>query len=133
MNHNFVRLFALLFPLLFLGGASAADSQAFVELKQIADGFTSPLNLLTLDDGSGRLLIGDQIGVIRILNKDGKIAENPFADLRMVTLKPSGEAAPKVVAASLWDARLQKGLLVVDRLPPLPQPERSGKVAGMHG
>src|SRR5258706_9900644 len=87
MNHNFVRLFALLFPLLFLGGASAADSQAFVELKQIADGFTSPLNLLTLDDGSGRLLIGDQIGVIRILNKDGKIAENPFADLRQKLVK----------------------------------------------
>ena len=86
------RRFALLLLLCVLTVRSRADdSKAFVELKQIADGFTSPLNLLTLDDGSGRLLIGDQIGVVRILNKDGKLAEKPFADLREKMVKlPQG-------------------------------------------
>src|SRR2546426_3341182 len=82
MNRQLIRLLALLLLIACLSRVSAADSQSFVELKQIADGFTSPLNLLTLDDGSGRLLIGDQIGVVRILNKDGKLAEKPFIDLR---------------------------------------------------
>ena len=86
------RRFALLLLSCALTLSSrAAESEAFVELKQIADGFTSPLNLLTLDDGSGRLLIGDQIGVVRILNKDGKLAEKPFADLREKIVKlPQG-------------------------------------------
>src|SRR5205814_8574679 len=36
-------------------------------------------------------VIGDQIGVIRILNKDGKLAEEPFADLRETMVKlPQG-------------------------------------------
>src|SRR6267143_1153332 len=69
------------------GPVFGADSQPVAELKQIADGFTSPLNVLTLDDGSGRLLIGDQTGVIRILNKDGKLDEKPFADLREKMVK----------------------------------------------
>src|SRR5881296_104251 len=56
-------------------------------LLLIAQGLTSPLNLLTLDDGSGRLIIGDQIGIIRVLNKDGSMAEKPFADLRSKMVK----------------------------------------------
>ena len=91
MNRKSMMLSALLVVLKSLTPTLAAESEAFVELKQIADGFTSPLNLLTLDDGSGRLLIGDQIGVIRILNKDGKLAEKPFADLRETMVKlPQG-------------------------------------------
>src|SRR5437867_4498452 len=87
MNHKLIRLSALLLLIAGLSRLSAAGSAAFVELKQIAAGFTSPLNLLTLDDGSGRLLIGDQLGVIRILNKDGKLVEKPFADLRAKIVK----------------------------------------------
>src|SRR5438045_1171507 len=91
MNRKSIILSTLLLLLRSLTPAIAAESEAFVELKQIAEGFTSPLNLLTLDTGSGRLLISDQIGVIRILNKDGKLAEKPFADLRETMVKlPQG-------------------------------------------
>ncbi len=84
MSNQFLALRTFLLLFVLCGGlpVSAADSQAFVELKQIADGFTSPVNLLTLDDGSGRLLIGDQIGVVRVLGSDGKLAGKPFVDLR---------------------------------------------------
>src|ERR1041384_2348658 len=91
MNNKLFRLLCVPLVLIALTPAKAAEPVAFAEVKQIADGFTSPLNLLTLDDGSGRLLIGDQIGVIRILNKDGKLAEKPFADLREKMVKlPQG-------------------------------------------
>ena len=43
--------------------AGAADQPA-VALQQIAEGFVSPLNLVSLADGSGRLLIADQVGTI---------------------------------------------------------------------
>lgn len=61
--------------------ASAADQPA-VALQQIAEGFVSPLNLVSLPDGSGRLLIADQVGTIHLLNKDGKLDEKLFLDLR---------------------------------------------------
>ena len=60
----------------------AADGKPAVALKLVAEGLVSPLNLLTLDDGSGRLLIADQVGTIHVLGKDGKLAEQLFLDVR---------------------------------------------------
>lgn len=51
-------------------------------LKVVAEGFTSPTVLISLGDGSGRLLIGDQIGAIHVVNKDGKLSDQLFLDLR---------------------------------------------------
>jgi glucose/arabinose dehydrogenase len=62
--------------------ALASEPKPAVGLKLIAEGFTSPSNLLPLDDGSGRLLIADQTGTIHVLNKDGKLSDRLFADLR---------------------------------------------------
>ena len=71
---------------LILAAATAIPSKASdsprVGLKPIAEGFTSPLNLVSLPDGSGRLLIADQVGTIRVLNKDGKLSDALFLDLR---------------------------------------------------
>jgi len=60
----------------------AAEDKSDVGLQLVAEGFTSPLNLVSLSDGSGRLLIADQLGTIHILNKDGKLSEQLFLDLR---------------------------------------------------
>lgn len=87
--------FALTPPTTFASEAKPAAS-----LKLVAEGFVSPLNLVSLDDGSGRLLIADQVGTIRLLNKDGKLASEPFADLR-----------PKMT--KLKDAFDERGLLGV--------------------
>jgi len=62
--------------------ATAAEGSPGIGLKLLAEGFTSPTALMTLDDGSGRLLVADQIGVIYVLAKDGAKAEQPFFDAR---------------------------------------------------
>ncbi|MCI0748005.1 MAG: PQQ-dependent sugar dehydrogenase, partial [Verrucomicrobia subdivision 3 bacterium] len=49
-------------------------------LKQIGQGFVSPTVLAQLPDG--RLLIGDQVGTIHVLNTDGKLSSDLFLDLR---------------------------------------------------
>ena len=54
---------------------------AGIALKQIAEGFVSPVILESAPDGSGRLLIGDQVGVIHVVATSGTI-EKPFLDLR---------------------------------------------------
>jgi glucose/arabinose dehydrogenase len=59
-------------------------------LELVADDLTSPVALAEAPDGSGRLFIVDQIGVIRILTPDGSLLTEPFLDVRdrIVTLNP---------------------------------------------
>ena len=52
-----------------------------VRLELIADGFTSPVALIEPQDGSHRLFVVDQTGLIWIL-LEGKRIEQPFLDLR---------------------------------------------------
>lgn len=53
-----------------------------VALQQLAEGFVSPLNIVSLGDGSGRLLVNDQVGTVHVMQKDGKLDEKLFLDLR---------------------------------------------------
>ncbi len=52
-----------------------------IQLKQIAEGFTAPISLVSPDDSSGRLFVVDQIGIIKII-KNGKVLDEPFLDVR---------------------------------------------------
>src|SRR5437867_8655404 len=53
-----------------------------VGLNLFAEGFTSPTVLVPLPDGSGRLLIADQIGTVHVVSKQGKVQPQLFLDLR---------------------------------------------------
>jgi glucose/arabinose dehydrogenase len=77
-----------------VGGAVPAHAEIptgpVVGLRLVADGLTSPVTLASASDGSGRLFIVDQIGLIRVLMPDGTLAPEPFLDLRsrIVPLMP---------------------------------------------
>lgn len=71
----------ILLFLLFLGPARASDSPG-IELKLLTEGLTAPISLCSLPDGSGRLLVSDQVGVVHLLTADGQKAAAPFLDLR---------------------------------------------------
>ena len=51
-----------------------------VALRLVAEGYVSPLNLIPFTDGSGRVLIGDQMGVVKLLSREGPA--KVFLDLR---------------------------------------------------
>jgi glucose/arabinose dehydrogenase len=51
-------------------------------LEPVADGLTAPIHLEEPADGSGRKFIVQQDGVVRVLNADGKLATEPFIDVR---------------------------------------------------
>jgi glucose/arabinose dehydrogenase len=59
-------------------------------LRLVADGFTSPVALVSASDGSGRRFVVDQVGLIRVLRADGTLEPAPFLDLRsrVVPLTP---------------------------------------------
>lgn len=66
----------------FVVAASAAEDKPAVGLRLVAEGFTSPLNAVPLAEGSGRMLIADQVGTVHVLSKDGKLSDQLFLDLR---------------------------------------------------
>ncbi|MBD0332643.1 MAG: PQQ-dependent sugar dehydrogenase [Chitinophagaceae bacterium] len=61
-----------------------------LSLQLIADNFVSPITLVQPPDGSHRLFVVDQIGIIWIIDGSGNKLPQPFIDVRgkMVTLMP---------------------------------------------
>lgn len=61
---------------------------AKAEIELIAQGLTAPVDLAFPDDGTERLFIVDQIGIIKIIDSNGNMLETPFLDIRdrMVSL-----------------------------------------------
>ena len=74
-------LFIALFSFVLSGCNTRTSAPPRVELKLIADGFTSPVMLVEPEDGSPRLFVVDQVGIIWIVSA-GKRIEKPFLDLR---------------------------------------------------
>lgn len=62
-----------------------------VGLRFIAGGFTAPMTVSSPHDGTGRLFLADQTGVVKIFFMNGTVIDTPFLDIRdrMVTLNPA--------------------------------------------
>jgi glucose/arabinose dehydrogenase len=79
---RFYRIITFLTLMLLAGGCGTQPATLpGIRLEKIAEGFTSPVALLDPADGSPRMFVVDQTGVIWIL-LDGKRLEQPFLDLR---------------------------------------------------
>jgi len=68
----------------FTGALLAAPLLATpsVSLQLIAEGLTAPVDVADPADGSGRKLVVQQDGLVRVLEADGRVAPEPFLDLR---------------------------------------------------
>ena len=58
------------------------NSSSNITLKLLVEGLGAPETLVSIPDGSGRLLVAEQAGVIQLLDRDGKKSDRPFLDLR---------------------------------------------------
>ncbi len=61
--------------------ASTLPDPASYAWELVASGLTRPVDLTHAGDGSGRLFVVEQVGVIRII-QDGQVLDPPFLDLR---------------------------------------------------
>lgn len=62
-----------------------------IGLELVAENFTSPLALTAPDDGTGRLFVVDQIGVVWAVDANGTTLPEPFLDVRdnLADLRPT--------------------------------------------
>jgi glucose/arabinose dehydrogenase len=82
MKTNFCLLYILLTIITMSQSCQAQPQQkgVFVNLVEIADGFTSPVGMACPDDGTGRIFVLEQGGKIKIVNK-GIVNKTPFIDI----------------------------------------------------
>lgn len=74
----------LAFSMLLANGLPARAQDLALEL--VADGLTAPVEFVEPADGSGRRFIVQQDGIVRVLDRDGRLAPEPFLDLRPAML-----------------------------------------------
>ncbi len=70
--------------------APPAPLEVFVNLEVVAQGLTAPVALADPDDGTGRLFVADQIGLIRAIAPGEGLPPAPLLDIRdrLVALEP---------------------------------------------
>jgi glucose/arabinose dehydrogenase len=79
-----MKTFRVILHLLLIGMAGCSLQERNIptlQVKLVADGFTSPVALVDPEDGSDRLFVADQTGLIWIVS-EGQRLEPPFLDLR---------------------------------------------------
>jgi glucose/arabinose dehydrogenase/cytochrome c5 len=70
-------------PLPVTGDTATEPVDTFeIGLQLVAEGFVSPIRVTHAGDGSGRLFVVDQVGLIYIIDADGNLLDTPFLDVR---------------------------------------------------
>lgn len=87
-SHGIILL-GLLGITIFLAGCPMQPTALTLGLSLIAEGFTSPVGMAVPNDGTGRIFIIDQVGIIRIIDPNGNLLDTPFLDVtdHMVSLQ----------------------------------------------
>ncbi|MDM7934872.1 MAG: PQQ-dependent sugar dehydrogenase [Methanothrix sp.] len=62
------------------GGIRKEASRAAIGLQLVAEDFTAPMAYIS--SGDGRMLLVDQVGLVRTVTEDGKVLDEPFLDIR---------------------------------------------------
>jgi glucose/arabinose dehydrogenase len=114
----------------FRNGASytlLAPQQPRISLEKAAGGFSSPMMIAVPGDGSGRMAVVDQIGIVKMVTPDKKVLDLPFLDVRdrMAQLNPGYDERGLLSLAFHSDFR-NNGRVFVYYSAPL----RSGAPAG---
>jgi len=91
-----------------------------VDLELIADGFVSPIGVVSVPDESDRLFVIDQVGKIWIINGSGTRLATPFLDLSssLVSLMPGYDERGLLGLAFHPDFKSNGRLFVYYQLPP---------------
>ncbi len=77
---RFACLLAVTVAILVAGKCGAAEESPAQSLRKLADGFVSPVVVVSLD--AHRLLVVDQIGLVSLVAEDGAKRPEPFLDVQ---------------------------------------------------
>lgn len=85
------------------GGSIAGAPK--LALVKVADGFRDPVGVTAANDGSGRIFVVERVGRVMVMQKDGKVEQEPFLDL--TNFNPLGsDVQTGFVEQGLWSIAL---------------------------
>jgi glucose/arabinose dehydrogenase len=64
-----------------------AIAQTKIKLQEVASGLIHPLAMVSIPDGSGRMALIEQHGLVRIIDARGRLLPEPFLDLSAKIIK----------------------------------------------
>ena len=118
------RLSFVLSALLLMTGAPLA---AAIEFETIAEGLTAPIELADPNDGSGRLFVVEQQGLVSVLDRDRNLEETPLLDLRPHLLELKNDFEERgLLGFALHPDFANNGRLYVSYAAPLRESAPSG-------
>lgn len=82
MNRSVTSITALALAAALTTTLAAPGAPEAAELQPLADSFAAPIGLADPDDGTGRLFVQEQHGVVLILDAAGERADAPLLDIR---------------------------------------------------
>ena len=62
--------------------AAPANAEVKMKLQEVAGGLTHPLAMVSIPDGSGRIAVIEQHGVVRIIDTRGRLLPEPFLNIQ---------------------------------------------------
>jgi hypothetical protein len=82
--HRLLRFCVLLLTFAVSSPMTVAETNhaSNISLKLITEGIGAPIALAAIPDGSGRLLLGEQSGIVHLLDQNGTASEQLFLDVR---------------------------------------------------
>ena len=86
MNTKLLGFGSVVLALTTLGAPSVQAQTLSVDLQPVASGLVSPMMLTHAGDGSGRLFVVDQVGLLRVIDAGGQLLPTPFLDLTAETV-----------------------------------------------
>ncbi|MDF2191414.1 PQQ-dependent sugar dehydrogenase [Paraflavitalea sp. CAU 1676] len=105
------------------------DEQKAVDIKEIASGFVSPIQLVASPDDTKRLFVIDQVGKIWIIDKDNNTLPTPFLDVSstLVPLNPGFDERGLLGLAFHPDYKNNRRFFIYYQL----QPRSGGPASGV--
>lgn len=97
--------------------------KAEIGLELVAQNLVAPMMVTSPDDGTGRLFVVDQVGIVQIVDADGNALPEPFLDLRsnLVKLSPRYDERGLLSIAFHPDYRNNGRIYVFYSAPPRPE------------
>ena len=97
--------------------------KAEIGLELVAQNLVAPMMVTSPDDGTGRLFVVDQVGIVQIVDADGNALPEPFLDLRsnLVKLSPRYDERGLLSIAFHPDYRNNGRVYVFYSAPPRPE------------
>ena len=111
---------------------------AEIGLELVAQDLTAPMMVTSPNDGTERLFVVDQIGVVKIVDADGATLAEPFLDLRdnLVKLSPKYDERGLLSIAFHPDYRNNGRIYVFYSAPPRPEAPKgwscTNHISGFH-